>query len=624
MRRCITTRQWLLALPLAVLIALVARPARADELSSAQIVYVAPNGDDAQDCTTPATRCATLQRALEALADGGEARLATGVYTGTTDIQRPALISGGYALPDYSSGGGVTVLDGQRLGTTLRIAEPVQVRLARLAITGGLADPSGETSGRGGGIFIRDASVVLDHVGVYDNIADTGGSGRGGGIYIRDGSLTLTYSTVTSNTGSLLLPTVSITDSAAPEPPATNLTGTGGGIYAQNARVTLRHSLVSENRAIAGEAGLTSARGWGGGMYAADSTLDTFETMFQANHALGANGGGAALKLLNSLTRLRGGEISANRTDGGSIASSTALDIVGGTTALTNLALRSRSASTNGILLQPAAAILPTTELTLTNVLLTEFGGAALQLLPNGTGRAHAAVRHTTVVSNGVGILAGDGQTAHIIDSLIAQNDIGTQTRGGTIALEYTDRYANRLDADGEVLLGPGGGLALPPRFVAGDSYYRLAPESPLLDQGMALPGIASDFEEHARSADGDGDGLARPDLGWDELARSGAQFGAEPTVYGLPGQTISTTIELRNMGPARDSFQLSLTTPVRWSASVTPAAVTLGPLTRTTLAVTINIPAQQPLNSMATITIEATGRTSKAIGQIFVGVGEP
>jgi hypothetical protein len=368
-----------------------------------------------------------------------------------------------------------------------------------------------------------------------------------------------------------------------------------------------------------------AARSWGGGIYATGCVMDVFETVFRDNDALGMAGGGEAIKLLSSQAQLRGGEISASHAVDGAIrTNSKALDIFAGTTTLDNLALRSGLTSHSGILLQPAAVASPTTALTLTNVLLAEHAGAALQLLPNGIGRARTELRYTTVVSNGVGILAGAGQTAHIINSIIAYNDIGTQALGGSIALEYTNRYGNRLDASGEVLLGSDGGLALPPQFVMGDVFYHLTPESPLLDQGALLLGIATDFEGHARSADGDGDGIARPDLGWDELARSAAQFGADPTVYGLPGQTISTTIELRNVGAAPDIFQLNIAAPEGWSASVAPTAIPLGPWTRAPLVVTIGIPAWVPLNSMVTIHIEATGHTSAAVGRVFVGVGEP
>ncbi len=625
MRRRNAAHLLLVASSLAVLAALPAQLTHAGPLPSAAIVYVAPDGDDTRDCTTPATRCATLQRALDALAEGGEARLAAGIYTGTVDLNQSAIISGGYALPDYVPSTGATVLDGRRLGTTLHIAEPISVRLARLTITGGLADAGGKSTGQGGGIYIRGAKVLLDRVQVRENIADAGGSGRGGGIYIRDGSLTLSSSVVTSNTASLLLASGPSTAGNTLVPHAISATGSGGGIYAQNARLMIRQSLVNANHAVAGSAELMGARGWGGAIYATGCALDSFEAEFQGNDALGLAGGGGAIKLFDSQTRLRGGEISGNQTvDQGSGVGSGAFEISGGATTLDNLALRAGGVSSGGILLQPAAIVSPTAALTLTNVLLAGYGGTALALLPNGVGHAHAELRYTTVVSNGVGLLVGARQTAHVINSLIVQNDIGTQALSSMVALEYTDRYANRQDAEGGVLLGPAGDLALPPRFAAADPSYHLAPASPLVDRGIPIPGIVTDFEGQARNVDGDGDGQARPDLGWDELARSAAQFGADKTVYALPGQRISTTLELQNVGPVADIFQISIAAPAGWAANVAPTVAALGPRTRIALMVTIGVPAMAPLNSVGIVRIQATGRTSAALGQILVGVGEP
>src|SRR5690242_10353371 len=87
MRRSITALQLLLLLGLAGLATPPARLANASNPATpAPIVYIAPDGDDSQDCATPATRCATLQHGLDQLADGGEARLAAGNYTGTTNL----------------------------------------------------------------------------------------------------------------------------------------------------------------------------------------------------------------------------------------------------------------------------------------------------------------------------------------------------------------------------------------------------------------------------------------------------------------------------------------------------------------------------------------------------------
>jgi len=624
--------QLLLILSLATLATPPARPARANGSSlPALIVYIAADGDDTRDCATPATRCATLARGLDQLIEGGEAHLAAGSYTGITTVEHAATIHGGYVLPNFSPGDAPTILDGQRQGTTLRIDGAAWARLNQLTITGGLADSEGDSSGRGGGIYIHGASVTLDHVQVSGNIADDNGSGRGGGIYVRDGELALTQSAVTSNTASLITPAPISDPANTTLPPPTypyTLTGSGGGIYALNARITIRQSRLAGNRAIDGDTLAPIAlRGWGGGLYAAGCTLAADGTVFAGNDVQAAVGGGGAIELFNSLARLRGGEISDNQAGyDGSATSGGGIDVVSGTTTLMDIALRRNAASIgSGIALQPSASVVSATAaLTLTNALLTGHGGAALALLPNA-GAAHAEVRYTTLVSNSIGVLASAGQSISVTDSLIVGSDIAAEARdGGTVALAYTDRYGNHQDAAGDVRIGPAGDLALPPGFATGDAAFRLALGSPLLDRGAPIAGIDADFEGQPRIADADGDGVALPDLGWDELARSAAMFGPNQTLFAQPGQTLTTTLELRNVGWAADTFQISITAPGGWGASVIPGQVVLAPRARVALTITIAVPTGAPLNSQGRLTVQAVGRTSAATAQIIVDVGEP
>ncbi len=69
---------------------------------------------------------------------------------------------------------------------------------------------------------------------VSDNLADTGGSGRGGGIYVRESSLILLRSTVISNTAALVTPA---TDGSPVD--RSTIIGSGGGIYALDSRLTV-------------------------------------------------------------------------------------------------------------------------------------------------------------------------------------------------------------------------------------------------------------------------------------------------------------------------------------------------------------------------------------------------
>jgi hypothetical protein len=624
MRRSKPLLQILLLLLLAAPVVVSAQVGYAAQPPLHLVVYIAPDGDDAQDCATPLRRCATLQRGLDLLASGGEARLAAGTYIGTTEIERPATVNGGYSLPDYLPGEAPSVLDGQRQGTTLWIDSVIWVRLNGLTITGGLANPDAGMTGRGGGIFVRDASVTLDRVVVSGNIADSGGSGRGGGIYVRDGSLALLRSKVISNTAALI---ASPADRVAGDQ---TIIGSGGGLYAEDSRLTIWQSLLVGNSAIQGAQGtLLPTRGWGGGLYAEGCALELDTVRFVGNNALAAAGSGGAIKLLDSQAWLRGGEISDNQTASDSSVPSRGggLDILGGTTSLMNVVLRRNSAvEGSGIRLQPHADVISdTSALTMTNALLADHGGAALELVPNAGVAARANVRYTTLISNSVGLRAGAQQAIDVTNSVLVGNQVAAQTSaGGMVMLRYTNRYGNAQAAVGDVRVGPAGDLALPPGFVLGDPSFRLARDSMLLDRGELLADITTDHEGQPRHVDGDRDGVAKPDLGWDELVRSAVGFGPEQTLFARPMQRLTTTLDIRNSGLATDTFQLRIMPPRGWAAQVQPTQVVLGPRTRARLTITIAVPATAPLNTQSLVMLWAVGQTSTATTRLVVNVGAP
>jgi hypothetical protein len=632
------------------LIVLIPQPTHAlDTPAQLPIAFVAADGDDTRDCATPATRCATLQHAFAQLAQDGEVRMAAGSYGGTTTISHSARIGGGYTLPDFRPGSAPTVLDAQRGGTTVRIIGPGWVRLQQLSITGGLADATGLRDGQGGGIYIRNANVILDHVQVYANIAGGDNSGKGGGIYISDGVALISHSAITDNTALQVgdpppihsahpIGATQTDDRDAPLSPSglVSMSGGGGGIYAISARIMVQDSLIANNRAVRSSAdGVTDVVASGGGLQAESSMIATLNTRFLSNQALaggGASGAGGALRLINSRALLNRSEISDNDacSDPNIAGSGGGIDIAGGETEVNDSALRRNSADRAGagpgagILLRP---LLASTALTLTNVLMTDQRGAALTLLAGqGDDSARAAVRYATLVSNTIGMQAGPGQRLAIVNSIIVGSTIAVQAlAGGNLALAYTDRYDNLTDADGAVVVEPQGDLALPPGFApatAGD--FRLAPDSALLDQGTPISGVDSDFEGQPRNLDGQGDGLALPDLGWDELAGSTASFGPNQTLFAMPGQLLTTTLELRNAGPASDTFQLSIAAPDGWTASIQPSQAPLAARRAITLTILIRVADSAQLYTQGLLRVRAQGQTSAATALIVVDVGEP
>ncbi len=136
------------------------------------------------------------------------------------------------------------------------------------------------------------------------------------------------------------------------------------------------------------------------------------------------------------------------------------------------------------------------TTLTVTNALLTDHGGAALELMPNAGVASAASVRYTTLISNSVGVLAGAQQAIDVTNSVMVRNGIAAQASdGGTVTLRYTNRYGNLQAAVGDVRAGPAGDLALPPGFVLGDQSFQLARDSLLLDRGEPLADATTDHE---------------------------------------------------------------------------------------------------------------------------------
>jgi uncharacterized repeat protein (TIGR01451 family) len=207
-----------------VMIVLASGPVR-----SAGLWYVAPGGDDSDDCQSPATACGTIDGAIEKSSPGDTIYAATGTYTGTgstvVSLDRGVTLSGGWdwsgtLWPGTLMGqNSISIIDGEGMRRGIVASSDVTVTVEHFAVQEGFS------SGVGGGIF-NTGPLVLDHSLVRHNTA----SGSGGGIYNSDDVVILNNSTVNNNTA-----------------------GSSGGGISSNGRLTLNNSTVSDN--TAGEGG---------------------------------------------------------------------------------------------------------------------------------------------------------------------------------------------------------------------------------------------------------------------------------------------------------------------------------------------------------------------------------
>jgi CSLREA domain-containing protein len=453
-----------------------------------------------------------------ALAGAGDDANATGDF----DVTDAVTVRG--------AGAGISIIDGQQLDRLFDVAgtapSSIKVVLEKMTIR------KGDVTGDGGGTRVGNADLVVRDSAVNGNRASVSGGGISNGFTPNSGDLKLVRTTVARNVaglgaGGLALfgsGFLTIADSAIRR----NVAGSagGGGIVTSNA--SLSNSTISDN--FSGHDG--------GGIVANNATLTN--CTITGNRAVGGGFGGG-IRAGTSVT-LTNCTVSGNSTeigDGGGISTSTAT--------LTNCTVSGNLAGGSGGGVLASTATL--TRSTFSGNLAKNFGGgvvAATVTLTNSTLSGNAAgleggglfansgtLLNCTIVENiantGGGVFHGSTSTLSVRNTIIALNLVefggtgpdvsgdvaslghnlvgdGSGSTGFGVNFDIVGTSANPIDPK----LGPlalNGGKTKTHALLAG---------SPAIDRGdnANLPPTDQRGAGFARRKDGNGDGIARVDIG--------------------------------------------------------------------------------------------------------------
>ena len=304
------------------LIALDAVIPASEPVSAAGPWYVAPGGNDSNDCLSPSTPCATINWALAkpGFVGGDSILVATGTYTGTGNevvlLNKNATLSGGWD-DNFTTQSGVSTIDGEwgtggagRRGIT--VASNVAATVQRFVVQNG-NDLFVATILNSGDLTLNDSTVrstATDNGarGIYNSSSATLTVDRSiiaantsCGICNDGGTATVNNSTVSGNiasgivnSGTLVLINSTVSGNVAS---AWSNHG-GGGIFNNGGTLDIDNSTVSDNLAVGGYSG--------GGVLNSGGTVTFNSGTISENEVIGGGSGGGisstgAISLQNTI-----------------------------------------------------------------------------------------------------------------------------------------------------------------------------------------------------------------------------------------------------------------------------------------------------------------------------------
>lgn len=272
-------------------------------------LYVdAASGNDANDCLSPATACATIGGAVGKASDGNTILVAAGTYI-EHDISVTVDVTISGAGPE------LTIVDGNAIGRIFDINATTVISGMRLQNGAALGDMLFTS---GGGALLTNGMVTLRNLHIVGNYA----KGQGGAIF---------------NLGTLLVEDSSVFSNTAD--------ASGGGFYNYAGNMTIVRSVIAYN---------TTGGLYGGGIHASGTSLVLEDAVIQEN-ASGTAGGGMAVIMSDGTALLDRVSFVSNRS-----ALGAALYLQKGVMTATNTTMSANVASSDhgGVYASTSSALL--------------------------------------------------------------------------------------------------------------------------------------------------------------------------------------------------------------------------------------------------------------------------
>jgi hypothetical protein len=261
--------------------------------------YVTPNGNDNNNCHTPANPCKTMNGAITKAAAGDTVYVSEGIYTAPGGhevvlINKNLNLYGGWNA-GFTEQNGLSTIDGGSIHRGVTIGDQIRVNISNVNIQNGFI-----SDGDGGGIYIGYRSRVTINDSIVQgnsawinppiNLTSRNGGGVGANMY---GNLTLNDCLVIGN----------------------EAYGSGGGIYHDGSTIIVNNSVIGDN--TAGNGGGISSGYYG--------QIEVNHSRVINNISTSPSDGGGGISSFNNILSLKDSEVSGNIAvgDGGGIEGQT-------------------------------------------------------------------------------------------------------------------------------------------------------------------------------------------------------------------------------------------------------------------------------------------------------------